>query len=92
MLNDDDLNTPRQQKKNSSQTLQQSFFGQAFFTNNIKLRTLTLFETIYSVWLLDNIITNVHTLITVFNTSEIEMTELWLLHQIIIIRNALDKQ
>ena len=56
MLNDDDLNTPRQQKQKPSQTLQQSFLGQAFFTNNIKLRTLTLFETTYSVWLLGKII------------------------------------
>ena len=92
MLNDDDLNTPRQQKQKPSQTLQQSFLRQNFFTNNIKLRTLTLFETTYSVWLLGKIIKNVHNLIKIFNTSEIEMTELWLLHQIIIIRNALDKQ
>ena len=55
-MNDDDLNTPRQQKQNPSQTLQQYFLGQTFFTNNIKLRTLTLFETKFFVWLRDKII------------------------------------
>ena len=49
MMNDDDLNTPRQQKQNPFQTLQQYFLGQTFFTNNIKLRTFTLFETKFSV-------------------------------------------
>ena len=56
MLNDDNLNTPRQQKQKPSQILKQSFLGQTFFTYNIKLRTLILFETAYSVWLLGKII------------------------------------
>ena len=86
------MNTPRQQNQNPSQILHQSFLGQTFFTNNIKLRTLTLFETIYSVWLLDKIIKNVYNIITIFNTSEIEITELWLLHQRIMISNELDKK
>ena len=50
------LNTSRQQKQNISQIVQQPFLGQTFFINNMKLRTLTLFEITYSISLLNQTI------------------------------------